>query len=137
MEQVWGRPPFRLHYVTAREAYNIARAAEAGHSGDPNDYRDFLVPPPANRVACCDVPWRLLSRSAGRVHLRVLGAGPARLELAGPPSCVLTGPLREVEAVFRGGEVVALNVEAGPGAVCVSPPCYQALVHDRTAAALA
>ncbi|MCD4699937.1 MAG: hypothetical protein K8R91_05120 [Phycisphaerae bacterium] len=36
----------RLHYVTTREAYNIIKAAEAGRDGDPNDYRDFLVPPP-------------------------------------------------------------------------------------------
>ena len=32
---------FRLHYVTAREMYNIAKAAEAGKSGDPDEYRDF------------------------------------------------------------------------------------------------
>ncbi|MCB9587382.1 MAG: hypothetical protein H6718_18420 [Polyangiaceae bacterium] len=38
---------FRLHYVTAREMYNIAQAAMAGKSGDANDYRDFeLAPPP-------------------------------------------------------------------------------------------
>ena len=35
MEHWWARPPFRLHYVTAREVYNIARAAEAGHSRQP------------------------------------------------------------------------------------------------------
>jgi hypothetical protein len=33
-----------LHYVTARESYNIAKAAEAGKNGNPNDYRDFLIP---------------------------------------------------------------------------------------------
>jgi hypothetical protein len=32
-----------LHYVTARELYNIIRAAEAGHSGNPNLYRDYLI----------------------------------------------------------------------------------------------
>lgn len=32
---------FRLHYVTAREMYNIIRAAEAGLSGNPGKYRDF------------------------------------------------------------------------------------------------
>jgi hypothetical protein len=40
---------YLLHYVTAREAYNIVRAAEDGHSGDPNQYRDYLVPHPLNR----------------------------------------------------------------------------------------
>ncbi len=37
---------FALHYVTAREMFNIAKAAEAGHEGDPNDFRDFLISPP-------------------------------------------------------------------------------------------
>jgi hypothetical protein len=32
--------------VTAREMYNIVKAAEAGHSGDPARYRDFELPPP-------------------------------------------------------------------------------------------
>lgn len=36
-----------LHYVSAREMYNIAKAAEAGKSGNPNQYRDFLLPKPA------------------------------------------------------------------------------------------
>jgi hypothetical protein len=35
-----------LHYVTAREMYNIIKAAEAGKSGDPNPWRDFELPPP-------------------------------------------------------------------------------------------
>ena len=34
-----------LHYVSARELYNIVKAAEAGHAGDPNDYRDYLLVP--------------------------------------------------------------------------------------------
>jgi hypothetical protein len=38
---------FVLHYVTAREMYNIALAAMDGHAGDPNQYRDYaLLPPP-------------------------------------------------------------------------------------------
>jgi hypothetical protein len=36
-----------LHYVTAREMYNIIKAAEAGESGDPGSYRDYLIPAPA------------------------------------------------------------------------------------------
>jgi hypothetical protein len=34
-----------LHYVTAREAYNIAMAAVDGHSGNPADYLDYVIPP--------------------------------------------------------------------------------------------
>ncbi len=31
----------RFHYVTARELVNIVHAAEAGHSGEPGQFRDF------------------------------------------------------------------------------------------------
>jgi len=37
---------YALHYVTAREMYNIIKAAEAGSAGDPGQYRDFLIPAP-------------------------------------------------------------------------------------------
>lgn len=35
-----------LHYVTARESYNIIKAAEAGMRGNPNTWRNFELPPP-------------------------------------------------------------------------------------------
>jgi hypothetical protein len=38
---------YKLHYVSAREMYNVIRAAEAGLSGNPNDYRDYCLPQPA------------------------------------------------------------------------------------------
>lgn len=34
---------YQLHYVTAREAYNISKAAEAGCTGNPDDYRDYHI----------------------------------------------------------------------------------------------
>jgi len=37
---------FILHYVTARELYNIVKAAEAGESGDPEQYRNYRISPP-------------------------------------------------------------------------------------------
>lgn len=40
---------FCLHYVTAREMFNIAKAAEAGMSGNPSAYRDFLISRPSRR----------------------------------------------------------------------------------------
>ena len=35
---------WKLHYVSAREMFNIAKAAEAGMTGNPGGYRDFLIP---------------------------------------------------------------------------------------------
>ena len=36
----------KLHYVSAREAYNIVRAAQAGMTGDPEAYRDYIYKAP-------------------------------------------------------------------------------------------
>jgi hypothetical protein len=37
---------FVLHYVTAREVFNLIKAAEAGQVGGPNQYRDYVLPSP-------------------------------------------------------------------------------------------
>lgn len=43
---------WQLHYVTAREMYNIAIAAMDGKQGNPNAYRDYVLsPPPLERRA--------------------------------------------------------------------------------------
>jgi hypothetical protein len=40
---------WKLHYVSAREMTNMVLAAEAGCTGDPGAYRDYLIaPPPLN-----------------------------------------------------------------------------------------
>jgi hypothetical protein len=115
METWWKRPPFRLHYVTAREAYNIVKAAEAGESGDPNDYRDYDIAPPANRLVHCNAPWRLRSCTPQRTHVEMLGEGPARLEFAHGSLASVAGHLREVEAIYRDGQLVDLRLDGeGP-----------------------
>ena len=47
----------RLHYVNAREAYNIAKAAEAGESGDAGKYRDYVIGKPLNYYLYCNRPY--------------------------------------------------------------------------------
>ena len=37
---------YRLHFVSAREFYNIAKAAEAGKTGNAGAFRDFALPKP-------------------------------------------------------------------------------------------
>jgi hypothetical protein len=41
---------WKLHYVTARETFNIAMAAMEGHSGDPGRFRDHVLAPPPVRA---------------------------------------------------------------------------------------
>lgn len=40
---------YTLHYVTAREMYNIVKAAEAGETGNPHNYRNYELPKPKNK----------------------------------------------------------------------------------------
>lgn len=40
-----------LHYVTAREMFNIAAAAMEGRSGWPGAYRDHVIPPPPRALS--------------------------------------------------------------------------------------
>jgi hypothetical protein len=39
------RTHYILHYVTAREAFNLVRAAIDGKRGDPRQYYDYVIPP--------------------------------------------------------------------------------------------
>lgn len=39
---------FRFHYVTAREMYNLAKAAEAGWQGPISSARDYCIAPPTS-----------------------------------------------------------------------------------------
>jgi hypothetical protein len=41
------RKGWKVHYVSAREMYNIAKAAEAGKTGDPNQYRNYILQRPS------------------------------------------------------------------------------------------
>ena len=62
---------YRLHYVTAREAYNIAKAAEAGYHGNPNDYRNFLIKEPINKKIYCNQPYSLSKYSSNEIELHI------------------------------------------------------------------
>ncbi len=35
---------YSLHFVTAREMYNVIKAAEAGMNGNPNAFRNYIIP---------------------------------------------------------------------------------------------
>src|SRR5262249_24038379 len=109
MEQRWNQPPFRLHYVTAREAYNIAKAAEAGIDGSPGDFRDFVIPSPANRRIGCSSPWQLLSYSPDHLSVRFPEAGPVRLDCDLGLRVSTTDCLQRFNAWFQAGRLAALQ----------------------------
>src|SRR5260370_26512543 len=127
MEHWWNRPPFRLHHVTAREAYNIVKAAEAGCHGDPNDFRDFLIPPPANRLIRCTGDFLLRHYTPERVRLELLAPEEVRVEFAEGNLRSVRARRCEMEVDYHRRRVAALRVR-GSGPIHVDPPgCAAAL----------
>jgi hypothetical protein len=75
--------PYSLHYVSAREAYNIAMAAAAGKEGDPGGYRDYIIPPYANRYISSTLPYRLEGYSPKTWALTLIHPGKTALQVKG------------------------------------------------------
>ncbi len=50
LEEVTASHDIKLHFVSAREAYNIIRALEAGETGEPTQYFDFEIANPMNQT---------------------------------------------------------------------------------------
>ncbi len=70
-----------LHYVSAREMYNIIKAAEAGKTGDPNQYRDFEIPRYANSVIYSDNEYELVSYDRSETIVKILGS-PSQVKMS-------------------------------------------------------
>ena len=62
---------FRLHYVSAREMFNLIKAAEAGKTGNPNQYRDFVYRPPLNRRLHCNRIYDLEHYEENKLSIRM------------------------------------------------------------------
>ena len=50
LEEICKERRISLHYMTAREAYNVVKAAEDGKEGNPDKYRDYKIPKAWNMV---------------------------------------------------------------------------------------
>jgi hypothetical protein len=57
-----------LHYMTAREAYNVVKAAEDGKTGDPDSFRNYAISPPLNAVRHITTPVDLSPRTDTASH---------------------------------------------------------------------
>ena len=51
IEEYCAENDLQLHYVTAREAYNLVKAVEADTQLSPEEVYDFQIPPPLTRTA--------------------------------------------------------------------------------------
>jgi hypothetical protein len=119
-----------LHYVTAREAYNLVKAAEAGCTGDPEQYRDYLIPPYANRRVWASGPYHLETCTANQIVVRPReSAAGVEFKFRDHPLDSVRG-VRESLEVRREGRRVILTTR-GPGTLDFTlAPGWPAAVMD-------
>jgi hypothetical protein len=97
---------FSLHYVTARQAFNIARAAECGHVGNPADYVDFCVHPPATAHYNVGAPHTLEHCSPDHLKLSAIEClGPIRIQTRVGPIASARGHISAFEVDDRCGQI--------------------------------
>ena len=107
-----------LHYVTAREAYNIAKAAEAGAQGDPNLYRDFLIPPYVNRLMTASVPYDVIRAGRDRTAVRFLAPAGSRVAIRfRAPDVTISGDAEVIARTPSSLETAAVLLTQGEGLV--------------------
>jgi hypothetical protein len=96
-----------LHYVTAREAYNIVKAAEQGKKGNPNSYRDYIIPPPANTMVHVNTSWKLLCYTDDIIELLIHEPKEETIiKLKFHDVCLISGPfIRRLYLAYNGSSV--------------------------------
>jgi hypothetical protein len=107
-----------LHYVTAREAFNIAKAAEAQKRGNPDEFRDYLIPPYVNRSLWASVPYEAVRFEQGKAVIRFLsGQGsPVEVRLHGK-NVEVSGEVSVVSRTEFENETVLNLILSGNGVV--------------------
>ena len=113
------RGPYNLHYVTAREAFNLVKAAEEGCSGDPGQYLNYAIKEPANRQISVTCPYRLEKASPTVLALSLVDGGEQRLEIRDNPIRSIHGYDLESIEIRRNGETVESLVLTGSGKCAV------------------
>jgi hypothetical protein len=100
---------YRLHYVSARQAYNVIKAAEAGLDGNPADFYDYRVGKQATSYYCLDAPHELSCCSDEKLVLREISPGGTATLRLRTPRASIAGPLRAC-TVDQAASVVHLEL---------------------------
>lgn len=97
---------YQLHYVTARQAYNLAKAAEAGESGDPRPWMNHTVGEPVTSLYTLDAGHHVAACTPAVLRIDgIAGAAPVHLKTR-------VGELRCIE-----GHLLALHIDAQTGLI--------------------
>jgi hypothetical protein len=103
---------YQLHYVTARQAYNLAKAAERGLGGDPRQWLDLVVDKPATAFYALPQQHDLAVCTARRLRLANVDAAAGEATLS-----TTVGALREVRGPFAALDIDSADTVAGSIAI--------------------
>ncbi len=105
---------YRLHYITARQAFNLARAAECGQGGDPQSFLDWEVPPQVTSLYRADAPHDTLVCAPDRLVMDHLDAPAGTIvELRYPGVESISGYLRALDVSVARNSIRLWPREAG------------------------
>jgi hypothetical protein len=106
---------YQLHYITARQAYNLARAAESGAHGDPRPWLDHEIAAPATAWYALDAEHRVTACTASQLCIDEIASGEAtRLSTR-------VGALREVREVREvRGALAGIRIDATERRIALS-----------------
>jgi hypothetical protein len=101
---------FKLHYVTARQAFNVIRAAEQGLEGDPVQYVDHEIPPQVTSLYGADVTHELRCCTPHRLRIEALDTSrPCEVRLRHPALAGITARMRSLELHSELLEIVSAD----------------------------
>ncbi len=90
---------FRLHYVTARQAFNIAKAAEDGKTGDPSQWLDYRIAKQPHSFYMLTVRHKLVSCTKDNICVGEIDCGTGE-NASGATLSLAFGAVQEIEGVF-------------------------------------
>jgi hypothetical protein len=105
---------YKLHYVSARQALNVIKAAEAGLDGDPAAYYDYRVGKQATSYYFLDVPHELSCCTDDKLVVDDIAAAPAATLRLRAPRASIRGPLRACTVDLR-TRTVNIELHSIPG----------------------
>lgn len=112
---------YQLHYVTAREAYNIAKASEAGEVDNPELFRDYIIDKPTAYYYHLNAKHELFKCDSNNLKLKICQPQDNMFELKTKFKHVkkLAGNYREVTI---GQEFCEIEGVVGTGVCLESNP---------------
>ena len=125
---------YRLHYVTARQAYNLVKAAEHGKNGDPSQWLDFEIKPQPHSFYTINARHQLKSCTAEYLAIDNIECnentslrmriGPVQKIGGAIGSLVADTAARQISLRSSVGQTLAIGLEPGAVMSIVSGASY-------------